>query len=127
MKNIRPFYCIIVVFILGVLGGAFATHLYDKSQMDSRWGRRGENREERLVNRLDRELDLTAAQKAQVKGIVHETLEDIKMIRRQYRPQMDAVIEKSRTRINVLLTTEQQKKLEGMVAKWKERRRQRDN
>jgi Spy/CpxP family protein refolding chaperone len=126
MKNIRPVYCIIIAFLLGVLGGAFATHLYDKSQMDSRWGRRGENREERLVDRLDRELDLSAAQREQVRGIVHETHEEISGIRRQFRPQMDAAIEKSKIRINAVLSPEQRKKYEGLIAKWKERGRKRD-
>jgi hypothetical protein len=126
MKDIRPFYCIIIAFLLGVLGGVFGTHLYDKSQTDSHWDRRGEKREERLVNRLDSELGFSAAQKEQVRGIVHETQEEIKGIRRQFRPQMDAVVEKSRTRINALLTPEQRQKYEEMMAEWKERGRKRD-
>jgi len=127
MKNIRPLYCIIVVFLLGVLGGALGAHLYYKCRMDSHWGHGGENREERIVNRLDRELDLSAAQREQVKGIVHDTHEEIKGIRRQFRPQMDAAIEKSRVKIDAILSPEQKKKLEKMIAERKERSRDRDD
>ena len=125
MKNIRPVYCIVIVFLLGVLGGALATHLYYRCVMDFHMGYRGENREERLVNRLDRELGLSAAQKEQVKGIVHETQEEIKGIRSEFRPKMDAIIEKSQMKVDAILLPEQKKKFEKMIAERKERFRKR--
>ena len=119
MKNVRPIYCILVVFLLGTLCGSLGTHLFYKCRMDLISGSRGENREERLVNRLDRKLDLDAGQKEQVRAIVHETQEDIRQVRRQFRPQMEAAIEKAQTKIGVLLTPEQRKKYEKMIAERK--------
>jgi Spy/CpxP family protein refolding chaperone len=119
MKNVRPIYCILVVFILGTLCGTLGTHLFYKCGMDSIISSNGENREERLVNRLDRKLDLNAGQKEQVRAIVHETQEDIRQVRRQFRPQMEAAIEKAQTKIGVLLTPEQRKKFEQIIAERK--------
>jgi len=119
MKNVRPIYCILVVFILGTLCGTLGTHLFYKCRMDSIIGERGQQREERLVNRLDRKLDLDAGQKEQVRAIVHETQEEVRQVRRQFRPQMEATLEKAQTKIGALLTPEQRKKYEQMIAERK--------
>ena len=126
MKNIRPFYCIVTVFLLGALSGALATHLVYKCRMDSHMGYHGGDREERLVNHLNRELGLSAVQKEQVRGIVHETQEEIRGVRRQLRPQMEAILEKAQLKVSALLTPEQQKRFEKMIAERKERFRKRE-
>lgn len=126
MKNTRPIYCIMVVFVLGTLCGVLGTHLYYKCRMDSIISGRGQNREERLVNRLDRKLDLDARQKEQVRVIVRETQQEIRQVRRQFRPQMEAAIEKAQKKISVLLTVEQRKKYEQMIAERKAKTHRRD-
>jgi Spy/CpxP family protein refolding chaperone len=126
MKNVRPVYCIVIVFLLGALGGALATHLYYKCRTDTGKGYNGQQREERILNRLDRELGLSPTQKEQVRGIVRETMKEIRQVRRQYRPQMQAIIEKSQREVAVLLTPDQRKKFEKMIEEKKERARKRD-
>jgi len=121
MKNIRPIYCILLVFLLGTLCGALGTHLVYKCRMDSIIGERGQQREERLVNRLDRKLDLDARQREQVRAIVRETQQEVRQVRRQFRPQMDAAIGKAQVKISALLTPEQRKKYEQMIAERKEK------
>jgi len=126
MKNIRPIYCILVVFVLGILCGTLGTHLFYKCRMDSIISARGANREERLVERLDRKLDLDARQKEQVRAIVRETREEVRQVRRQFRPQMEAAIGKGQEKISALLTPEQRKKYGQMIAERKEKSRRRD-
>jgi len=126
MKNIRPVYCILVVFLLGSLGGVLATHLYNRCHTGGLMGGHGENREEWLVNRLDHELGLNRAQKDKVRGIVHSSLGEISEVRRQFRPRMEAIIEDSQMKINALLTQEQKVKFERMIAERKERFRKRE-
>lgn len=121
MKKLRPVYCILVIFFLGVLCGALGTHLYYSCRMDSIICARGQSREERLVNRLDRSLDLDARQREQVRAIVHETQEEVRKVRRQFRPQMEEIIGKAQVKINALLSPEQQKKYEKIIAERKER------
>jgi Spy/CpxP family protein refolding chaperone len=126
MKSVRPVYCIVIVFLLGALGGALSTHFYYKCRSDHGRGIHGQQREEYLVNRLDRELSFTPTQKEQVKLIVRETMEEIRQVRRQFRPQMEAIIEKSQQKVDVLLTPEQRKKFEKIIAERKERARKWD-
>jgi len=126
MKNIRPIYCILVVFVLGTLCGVLGTHLFYKCRMDSIIGARGANREERLVEMLDRKLDLDARQKEQVRAIVRETQQEVRQVRRQFRPQMEATLEKAQTKIGALLTPEQRKKYEQMIAERREKSHRKD-
>jgi Spy/CpxP family protein refolding chaperone len=121
MKNIRPIYCILVVFVLGTLCGVLGTHLFYKCRMDSIIGAKGANREERLVEMLDRKLDLDTRQKEQVRAIVRETQEEVRQVRRQFRPQMEAAIGKGQVKISALLTPEQRKKYEQMITERKAR------
>jgi Spy/CpxP family protein refolding chaperone len=125
MKNIRPIYCILLVFLLGTLCGVLGTHLVYKCRMDSIIGERGQQREERLVNRLDRKLDLDARQRERVRAIVRETQQEVRQVRRQFRPQMEAVIGKAQVKISALLTAEQRKKYEQMIAERKEKSQRR--
>lgn len=121
MKNLRPVYCIVVVFTLGTLCGILGTHLVYKFRMEAIMNERGQNREERLVNRLDRKLGLDAGQLEQVRAIVHETQDGIREVRSRFRPQMMAVIEKAEMKISAILTPEQRKKYEQMIVERKEK------
>lgn len=121
MKSLRPVYCIVVVFTLGILCGILGTHLVYNFRMETIISGRGQNREERLVNRLDRKLGLDAGQKEQVRSIVHETQEGIRTVRSQFRPQMVAIIEKAEMKISAILTPEQREKYEQMIVERKEK------
>jgi hypothetical protein len=126
MKKLRPVYCIVVIFVMGVLCGILGTHFYYNCRMDSIICAKGQSREERLVKRLDRSLGLDARQREQVRGIVLETKEEIRKVRRQFRPQMQEIIGKAQVKINAILTPEQQKKYEKIISERKERERKRD-
>jgi len=126
MKKCSPIFGIVLVFLLGILCGSLATHLLYCYRMDSIISGRGENREAVLVHRLERKLKLDDRQKEQVRSIVHETHEGIMALRRQLRPQTEAVIEKSQARINAILTPEQREKFARMIAEHKEKMRNKE-
>ena len=126
MNNSRPIFGVVLVFFLGILCGSLATHFLYNYRMDSIISGRGENKEEVLVNRLERKLKLDERQKEQVRSIVHETHEGIMALRRQLRPQTEAVIEKSQAKINAILTPEQREKFVQMIAEHKEKMRKRE-
>ena len=126
MKKRWPIFGVMLVFLLGILCGSLATHLLYNYRMDSIISGRGEAREEFLVKRLVRKLRLDDRQKAQVRSIVHDTHEGIKALRRQLRPQTEAVIEKAQARINAILTPEQREKFAQMIAEHKEKMRKRE-
>ena len=80
----KPILGVILVFVLGIVCGSLATHLLYNHRFDSNLSGRAQNREEGIVRRLDRKLDLDDRQEEQVRAIVHETQEEIKAIRSRF-------------------------------------------
>lgn len=122
MKPVKPVLGIILVFMLGATSGSLVTFLVSQSRIETiiKGGFRA--REDILVKRLTKKLDLDNQQYGQVKDIIHETHEDIRQIRRKTRPQIEAVLEDSQLRISSLLRPEQQAKFKEIVAEHKARR-----
>lgn len=125
MKRSRPIIGIVLVFILGIFCGSLATHLFYKCRFESILGDSAHSREESILKRLDRGLDLDDRQEEQVRAIVHEAREEIKTARSRIRPQTEAIIEKAQVKIRAILTPEQGKKYERMIAARKEKLRER--
>ena len=125
MAKCRPFIWLVLVFVLGILCGSLAIHMLYLYRFESILSGRAQSREETIVNRLERKLDLDTRQEEQVKAIVHETQEKIKAVRRQIRPQTEAIIEKAQEKIRAILSTEQIKKYEQIIAARKENLRKR--
>jgi hypothetical protein len=126
MNKRWPIFGIVLIFFLGILCGSLATHFLYNNHINSIGSGRGEAREEVLVNRLVRKLKLDDRQEVQVRSIVHETHDGIMALRRQLRPQVEAVIEKAQTRINAILTPEQRGKFAQMIARHKEKMQKRE-
>lgn len=119
MKNLKSVLCILLIFILGAASGGLGVHIYYKScgETYQRFDRKA--REEMLLNRLDRRLDLDDRQREQVRALIAETRTEIKNIKNQYRPQMKAVIEKSKAKMRQLLRPDQLEKFEKYMAERK--------
>jgi Spy/CpxP family protein refolding chaperone len=127
MKNFKVVGCILMIFLLGLACGALVGHMVYKSKMDSFLrGDRHKAREEMLLQRLSKTLDLDERQRAQVGGIIHETRGEMKKIRESYRPQMEAVLENSRNEVRKVLRPDQREKFECFLAerkpRWQEKR-----
>jgi hypothetical protein len=121
MKKCRPIIGVVLVFFLGILCGSLATHLLYNCRFESILNSRAQAREEAIVSRLDSKLDLNDRQEEQVRAIVHETQEEIQSVRSQIRPQTEAVIEKAQVKIRAILTSEQVKKYDQMIAAHREK------
>lgn len=121
MKNSRAIFGVVLVFVLGILCGILATHLMYNYRIESILSGRAQTREESIVSRLDRKLDLDERQEGQIRTIIHDTHEEIKALRNQLRPQTETIIEKAQAKISIILTPEQRKKYERMIAERKER------
>ena len=123
MKSNRAIFGVVLVFVLGILCGILATHMMYNYRIESILSGRAQTREETIVSRLDRKLDLDERQEDQIRTIVHETHEEIRALRNQFRPQTEAIIEKSQAKISIILMPEQRNKYEQMIAERKERMR----
>jgi hypothetical protein len=125
MNNRKAIAGVVVVFVLGILCGILATHLHYNYRIESIISGRGQSREEMIIKRLDRKLHLDEQQESQIRAIVHETHRELRALRNQFRPQTEAIIEQSQARISAILTPEQRKDYDQMIAEHKERMKKR--
>ena len=75
-----------------------------------------------MVERLDRELHLSAPQKAQITTILQERKKRIDALMSGVRPQVRQEIDATEAEIAKLLTPEQRKKFEELQLRMKKRR-----
>jgi Spy/CpxP family protein refolding chaperone len=122
MKNWKGIAGVLLVFLLGAICGGVATHVVNHSKAENFAGRGPEAREEMLVKRLTRQLELDSRQLELIRPIVSETHATIRQIRQQSRPQVEGVLEESQRRIAVILGPEQREKFEKIIAERKDRR-----
>ncbi len=64
-------------------------------------------------------MNLDAIQREKVGGIVKEIYSDIHIVRMQYRPQIDAILEKRRSEIKSMLRADQIETYDKMIAQIK--------
>jgi hypothetical protein len=122
MKNSKAIVGVILVFMLGAICGGAVTHLVNRTRMEAFVGRGPEAREEMLVKRLTRQLELDSRQLEQIRPIVHETHASIRLIRQQSRPQVEGLLDESQRRISAILRPEQREKFEKIIAERKAHR-----
>jgi Spy/CpxP family protein refolding chaperone len=110
MQSIRNKWQVIaasmIVFVLGVLAGAFSLHLYGSRQRGA-----GEQHGPQMKRIIDN-LNLNAEQKTQVEGIFNDTRNRLKDIKRECQPKFDEVRKNARSQLQTVLTPEQWKQLE---------------
>ncbi len=101
---------IVLTFVAGMAAGVFGAHM-----LILRGGRGAEHFPERaMVNRLDRRLDLTDAQRAQVEQIIRRRHARINELRHSVRPQVRAELERANNEIAQILTPEQRERFAKM-------------
>ena len=67
---------------------------------------------EKIIRRMERRLDLNSDQVKQVREIILEQQKEFQALRREFRPQLDRQIEKTRRELAAVLTAEQARKWE---------------
>jgi len=101
---------VVLTFTAGVVVGVFTSHV-----MILRGGHGAEMFPTRaLVNRLDRRLDLSDAQRAQVEEIIRRRHARIAELRTGMTPRIHAEVQAANDEITRVLTPEQRKKFERL-------------
>ena len=116
---------VLLVFILGGLAGVFGTMCICRHRGE--WLMKGgpHTYGEAVVRRLDHELKLSEEQRRQVEVIVTDARTEIKELRKQAQPKIDAVFNQAVNRISAILSPEQRVKFEKFVEKRRERMKRR--
>jgi stage III sporulation protein SpoIIIAA len=122
MKSIKPVVGLILVFILGASCGSLVTYMVVQARVETLLAGGPRAREDVLIARLTRQLDLDIQQREQVKAIIHETHEEISQIRQKTRPQIESLLTDSQLRISSFLRPEQQEKFKIIIAEHKSHR-----
>lgn len=98
---------VLLVFVLGALAGVFGTQAYMKYRAVHFIERGHEARAERFLEHLSRDLDLTAAQQAEIGEILRESHRKLADISQRCRPEIRSIIEGDFEKIRRILTDEQ--------------------
>lgn len=127
MKNWKTIVSVLCVFVLGASAGSLVTHLIYTQKMENIIRDEPKTMREIIVQRLNRKLQLDAGQLEQIRAIVKETHSEMKTIRRQIKPDIEGVIERSREKIRAVLRPDQREKYEKIVSERKKRRENDEN
>ena len=124
MKRWKMITALAVVFVLGIMIGVVGTGMAIKHDL-ALGPRDPEKRKAFIMQRLERRLDLTAAQKIRVAAIVDRRHAKAREQFRRHRQALHAFMTQSFAEIRQELTPEQQRKLDAFQAELEARFRNR--
>ena len=117
MNTRRAYIYFALTFLLGILAGGAGVFFYGWHMGPPS----GPARRERILRHMTRELSLNDNQAQQIRSILEETGGKIEALRKQHRPEFDAILTDSHDRIRKVLTPDQATKFDEMVKRFKER------
>lgn len=112
---------LLLAFALGVATGALGWGLYQ--ERTGWWGphRDPERFRQILLQRLTRELGLTADQRRQVETTLREAGQEFARLREEIGPRVRDIRARSREKIRAILSPDQQAKFEALESQWEHR------
>lgn len=114
-KPWKVWLVLVGVFLAGAVAGGFTALWAAKKLVPKRGG--AEHFVQMHLQRLSRELQLTAQQRAEVETILKETSDELRTLRRE----ISAISTRMDARIEPLLTPEQRTRFEQIQKQWRER------
>jgi len=127
MKGWKAVVSVILIFLLGGMAGALVMHRLDQQKIESIMkGETGTTREF-IITRLNRRLNLDAAQLEQLRIIVRETHAQMRSVRKEYRPQIEEILKRSQDRVRTILRPDQLATFNEIVAERKKRHEDEEN
>lgn len=106
----RIWTSVLGIFLLGVVAGVFATHLFVRWERPEPPLRYGGGMERMLIK-----LDLTAEQRMEVEKILQETRDDLVDLRRSFSPEIRKIRLETEQELRKVLTESQWKEFEEMT------------
>ena len=125
MKRWKLVSGLLLVFVLGILAGAFGTRIYLKDRF-AHLRKDPKARQAFIMGKLSKELELTPDQKIKVEKIVEQTGAKRREFFLKNRPEKKKIMDEGFLQIKKELNNDQQKKLDVMREEFKKRRKARD-
>jgi Spy/CpxP family protein refolding chaperone len=111
-----------VIFVLGFAAGILTLNVYRA------WAQRHPPTREDRIERMAKDLQLTADQKTKVLQVFNDTREQLRALRKESEPKVAEIRKQADERIQQTLTPEQWQRFQQLRKEtWGERRRGRDN
>jgi hypothetical protein len=127
MRGWKVIVSVVLIFVLGGIAGALVMRGIDQHKIESIIkGESGMTREV-IVTRLNQKLNLDAVQLEQLRTIVWETHAQMRSIRKQYRPQIEEILQRSQDRVRTILRPDQLETFNKIVAERKKRHEGEEN
>ena len=125
MKRWKLVSGLLLVFVLGILAGAFGTRIYLKDRF-AHLRKDPKARQAFIMGKLSKELELTPDQKIKVEKIVEQTGAKRREFYLKNRPEIKRIMDEGFAQIKKELNNDQQKKLDVLRAEFEKRRKGRD-
>jgi hypothetical protein len=125
MKRWKLVSGLLLVFVLGILAGAFGTRIYLKGRF-AHLRKDPKARQVFIMRKLSKELELTQDQKIKVEKIVEQMGEKRREFYLTNRPEIKRIMDEGFLQIKKELSNDQQKKLDELREKFEKRRKARD-
>jgi Spy/CpxP family protein refolding chaperone len=107
MKTFKLLALVTLVFLAGVAAGVVGTRVFIRHWVNSAI-QRPENVQILMERNLRRQLHLDARQRVEVHRILTDARAQLRDLRKEYRPQVVAVLTNTEAQISAVLTPEQQ-------------------
>ena len=119
MKNWKAIVGVIAIFVLGGLAGSITTIALVRHRLAH--GHGSQMMADLIVRRLSWELRLDRTQREQLRAVVAEGQQEMKVVRKQIQPLIEDLLSRSEAKVRVLLRPDQQEKFDKLVAERKAR------
>jgi hypothetical protein len=117
MKNWKAIVGVIAIFVLGGLAGSITTIGLVRHRLAH--GHGSQMLQDLIVRRLSWDLRLDHDQREQLRVIVAQGHEDMKVIRKQIQPQVEELLSRSEVKVRAMLRPDQQEKFDKLIAERK--------
>ena len=125
MKRWKLVSGLLLVFVLGILAGAFGTRIYLKDRF-AHLRKDPKARQAFIMGKLSKELELTPDQKIKVEKIVEQVGAKRRELFLKNRPEIKKIMDEGFAQIKKELNNDQQKKLDVLREEFEKRRKARD-
>jgi Spy/CpxP family protein refolding chaperone len=116
MKNWKAIAGVCLVFILGGIAGGLGTSIVIHKRIQHILQGGPKAMDEIIARRLTGKLDLTPGQQARIKSLLDESRGELAGVRREMQPEMERIFLDYKVKIRDVLTPDQQKKFDEIVA-----------
>jgi len=116
----KLFIALAIVFGLCLQNAAAQTETAQKPKEENLKAEVAEKVKAELA-KIDKELQLTADQKTQIKTILTEQIEKLKAVQKEIEPKTKAIKDEGRSKMRAVLTPEQQAKWDKMKAEYRKK------